>query len=186
MATTISKTAQVLKYFAQQYGGPGIPCTRLVKMAYMSDLLAREYLGGPITDFRYYRYHFGPYDDAIVDVIEELVAADLAETKETYEGEEPTKRLCPRGAPIQFGFSAGEQEILRYVTANYLTMDLEELFIDVVYQTAPMLQTKNLKEVLPMASVDNRGTNAVGFSLEAVLRAEQEESFDDFVSPALA
>ncbi|MDQ3675069.1 MAG: hypothetical protein M3365_11955, partial [Gemmatimonadota bacterium] len=42
--TTPSKTAQVLRYFAQHYGGPGVPRKRLVKLAYMADILSRQYL----------------------------------------------------------------------------------------------------------------------------------------------
>ncbi len=175
--TSLSKTAQVLKYFAQQYRSgtkPGIPRTRLMKMAYLSDLLAREYLGQPITDFAYYRFHYGPYDRAIVDVVDELVAANLAELKFEIGDEYETKLLVDLGRPVFFDFSAGETEILSYVARNYLRMPLKELLTDVVYETLPMKQTSRLDETLPMGASDNRGKDAVGFDLEEMLLAERQ------------
>lgn len=178
MATAISKSAQVLKYFAQQYGAPpsraGIPRKRLVKMAYLSDLLAREYLGRAITEFSYYRYKHGPYDRAIVSTIDELVKAGLAEDRQVWDGDYRKKLLLDTGVALAFDFSAGEMEILRYVANTYLRMPMEELLEDVVYPSSPMRQTSRMEEVLPMDSVNNRGAREVGFDLEAVLRAEQE------------
>jgi hypothetical protein len=157
-------------------------------MAYLSDLLAREYLGEPITEFRYYRYDYGPYDDAVLDFIDELVSAGLAEVRETYEHDAPTKRLYDFGKPVAFTFGLGEQEVLRYVTKNYLDMALQELLVDVVYQTPPMLAAIDKdprdKFALGMDDQNDVGTKLVGFKLEDVLRAEQEESFDDFAMAA--
>lgn len=173
----ISKTAQVLKYFVQQYHArtkKGIQRTRLVKMAYMSDLLAREYLGEPITGFNYKRYKHGPYDDAILAAIKELELAGLAESTIDWsdEGEVESKRLISRGGPIVFDFSPAQLDVLQYVTRSYLTMRLNELLYDVVYQTTPMLEQPTFNELLPMSVVDNRGTKEVGFDLADVLAAE--------------
>lgn len=188
MPTTISKTAQVLKYFAQRYRATssekrGIPRTRLMKMAYLTDLLAREYLGDGVTDFRYYRYKHGPYDKAILGFIEELVEAGLAFEKLDDTGEYEYKRLVDAGLPIEFDFSPAETEILRYVATTYLTMPMQELLHEVVYTSTPMVEQPVMEQLLPMDSVNNRGTEAVGFKLEDVLRAEQEQSFPDFVMP---
>jgi hypothetical protein len=180
----MSKTAQVLKYFAQQYqaeNGKGIPRKRLIKMAYLTDLLAREYLGDPITDFRYYLYDFGPYDEEIESVIAELEAAGLAETKLEWGQETNIKRLVDRGVPVAFDFTLVESEILRYVTTNYLTMPMHELMDEIVYPSLPMKEAK-YKERLPMGLMDNRGRKAVGFDLEAVLRAEQDINRGNFTT----
>lgn len=176
----ISRTAQVLRYFAQQYqavSNKGIPRLRLVKMAYMSDVLAREYLESPVTSFNYYRYHLGPYDDAIIDAIEELVNAGLAETRTEWSETGDTKRLVGRGAPIAFQFTAGELEVMKYVADTYMTMEMREFIEDVVYLTVPMVEAKDRdprdKVPLNMDQLNNVGTERVGFRLEDVLRAEE-------------
>lgn len=183
---TASKTAQVLKYFAQQYQQPGsragIPRTRLVKMAYLVDVLAREYLGRPITDFQYYRYHHGPYDRAILEYIDELVENGLAEVRVEWEADYRTKRLWDSGVSLSFDFTPAESEILRYVAMNYLRMPMEELLKDVVYPTLPMQETTRLEEKLPMDALNRRLAEVVGFDLEEVLEAEHEIDSGNFLT----
>src|ERR1041384_3195216 len=133
----LSKTAQVFKFFAQQYGHPGLPRTKLAKLTYTSDVLARQYLGHPITDLVYIKDHYGPYARALPEYVRELESAELAEQTTHRDGEHRTIRLRDLGRPIAFGFSPGENEILGYVAANYLSMDLDEFIDDVVKRTDP-------------------------------------------------
>src|SRR5690349_9423023 len=102
----ISKSAQAVKYFAQEYqnlpGHKGIPRKRLVKMLYMSDLLAREYLGKTISTLQYYKDEYGPYDKRIKDVCEELVEAGFAAEVIERDAEYLYKRLVDAGKPITF------------------------------------------------------------------------------------
>jgi hypothetical protein len=185
-ARRLSKTAQVLKYFAQQYKAGaargGIPRKRLVKMAYLTDLLAREHFGHPLTDLTYYRYYYGPYDSAIRGFIDELVKADLADERHALDGDYVTKFLVDHGVPISFDFGLAEMEILRYVAATYLSMPMQELLDDVVYQTAPFKKTSELNDKLPMDIVNNRVAETVPFALEAVLRAEMEIDAGQFTT----
>jgi Protein of unknown function (DUF4065) len=180
----VSKTAQVLKYFAQRYQAAarkGVPRKRLVKLAYLADLLSREFLSTPITALAYYRYTFGPYDSAIEDSIDELVAAGLADRRDGWESDEVfSKRLTDTGAPIAFDFSHAEFEVLRYVAENYIDMPMRELLDDVVYPSAPMKLAPNKNDVLPMSVVDGRGLTLVGFRLEDVLAAEAAIDSGDF------
>jgi hypothetical protein len=181
----LSKTAQVLKYFAQQYGGPkrkGIPRKRLVKMAFMCDLLSREYTGTPITDLKYYRYTYGPYDRAVEEFATELEVTQHARTKVEWDGDTEIKRLVDLGLPISFEFSPEELEIVRYVAKNYLEMPMKELLDDVVYLTAPMLHEEAEGERLKMDLVNDTGTKAVGFSLSDVLQAERDIDAGHFVT----
>ena len=176
--TTISKTAQVLKYFAQQYQSPGtrrgIPRVRLMKMAYLSDLLAREHMGRPLTDFDYKHHKFGPYDDRIRDAIRELENAGLGEARDVWDGDVQTKELLNTGGAIAFDFTPAEAEILRYVAANYLGLPMQELLHDIVYPTAPMVAAPKKGTVLPMSLADNVKRDIIRFDLEDVLAAERE------------
>lgn len=182
----LSKTAQLLRFFAQQYGPPGVPRLRLMKLAYMSDLLAREYLGQPITDFAYYRYTLGPYDDAIIAAIREVVDAGLGANRVEWGENGPTRRLLANGVPIVFDFSAAELEILTYVTTNYLHMDMEEFVRDVVYTTKPMIPLLDAKpkdrKPLDMDQLNGAIVAQYGFRLEDVLEAEAAIRAGKFVT----
>lgn len=182
----ISKTAQAIKYFAQQYqslpGHKGIPRKRLVKMLYMADLLAREYLDRPISVLEYYRDEFGPYDRAVKDFISELIDSDLANERVEWDNEYEYKRLVDAGQPIVFEFTRGEYEVLRYVAANYLAMPMEELLRDVVYRSPPMQGDPPEGKPLNMDMVNGLGTRSVGFDLEDVLQAEEEVASGKFAS----
>jgi hypothetical protein len=174
MVVAISRSAQLVKFFAQQY--PGIPRKRLVKMSYMADLIARQYLGRAISEFDYRADHYGPYSPTIADAIGELEAEGLAWRRDTEPSAEgPSwKKLFDSGNRVVFDFSLEENEILGYVVRNYLTMPMDELLEDVVYQTAPYRAARAFRDRLPMEIVDNEGRNMVGFELGAIIHAERQ------------
>jgi hypothetical protein len=58
--TSLSRNAQVLRYLLEV--APGVGHTKLAKFAYLADLEARKYLGGPVSEFRYVRDQHGPFD----------------------------------------------------------------------------------------------------------------------------
>ncbi len=57
MTTALSRNALLVKYFAQVYRG--IPRKHLVKFIYEADVLAREYLGHPLSKFQYQHAKYG-------------------------------------------------------------------------------------------------------------------------------
>lgn len=172
MTPHLTRNAQLVKFFGQLYRG--IPRTHLVKLIYMTDLLAREYLGEPVSSLNWYKYKHGPFDEAIEEAVAELVAAGLVEDKEDRWGRGLYKRVVDRYRAVPFDFTLGESAVLDYVATNYLNMSLKELLHDVVYPTAPFRATARMGQRIPMEIVDNTGTGLVGFRLEEVLRAEQE------------
>lgn len=170
--TNLSKTAQLLKYFAQQY--PGVPRTLLAKYVYLADLHAREYLGEQISDFVYRKDNYGPFDRSYYSYIEELEAAGVAQDVfEHLGGNYRTYRLYSRAA-TEFDFSAEELDVLAYVCRSYLGMSKPELLEEVVYQTKPMVPRPAEGEALDMDSINNEGRNEVGFDLSEILLAERQ------------
>jgi len=174
----LSRNAELVKFFAEQYDG-GVPRTVLVKFIYMADLIAREFLGEPISELSYRLDKHGPYDPAIEDAVTEVIVAELGwETIERYSL--PTgapgqyKRLHVTGRPIPFDFTLGQNEILAYVVKNYVPMPKKELLEEVVYETTPMKAVNQFKDPLPMDMVNNKGRDEVGFELEEVLQAERK------------
>jgi hypothetical protein len=180
----ISKNAQVLKFFAQQYRG--IPRKRLVKVVYETDLIAREYLGAPVTTFEYRLDQFGPYCPEIPAAVNELVASGLAWTKEIEATEDGPgwKKLYDSGQRVIFDFTLAENEILAYVAANYLNMPMLELLNDVVYETKPYKAARQFHERLAMEIVDNEGRRLAGFDLDRIIKAEQQARAGDYLIAA--
>lgn len=172
--TDLSKTAQVLSFFAQQYGSPGIPRKRLVKLAYMADVLARQYLGHPVTDFGYIKDHYGPNARELPSVVQELAEAGVAEERVEHDGAYRTIRLLDAHQPIVFDFSLGENEVLSYVVENYKDMELQEFIDLVVKETDPFTAVTTHGEELPMQLVDDTMKQSVGFDLESILSAEHQ------------
>ncbi|MGQ0713799.1 MAG: type II toxin-antitoxin system antitoxin SocA domain-containing protein [Gemmatimonadaceae bacterium] len=181
---TISKNAQVLRLFAQAYAGRGIPRKRLVKLAYMADLLARQYLGRPVTDFIYIKDHYGPNARELPEVTEELTTHDLAQEYVERDGTFRSIRLRASHTPVVFDLTLGENEVLRYVMDNYLNMDLEEFVDDVVKVTDPFRAVQRQGEVIPMELVDGVKRKEIGFDLERILRAEQQAAEGNSVTLA--
>jgi len=178
MGPKLSRDAQLVKFFAQQY--QGVPRKHLVKLLYMTDLLAREYLGEPISSFVWYRHKHGPYDRNVESAIQELVVADLVRDVRDPWWRGHYQRLIDLHEPIPFEFSIGQLAVLEYVSANYVNMPTKEFVEQVVYETKPFKATHRNGQRLPMDAVNHAGTRRVGFRLEDVLQAEHEARKGDF------
>jgi len=184
MADRLSRNAELVKFFAQAY--PGIPRTRLVKFIYMADVLAREYLARPLSTLSYRRDKYGPYDPAVDDVVEELIAAGHAEERREGWGFGAIggayKRLYDLHRPVAFSFSLPESAVLDYIVTNYVKMGWKEFLNDVVYESPPVKSTPRKGTPLPMESLDGAGTARVGFRLDEVLQAEEAGRRGDVVT----
>lgn len=180
---TLSRNAQVLKFFAQQCRG--LERTKLQKLAYLADLESRKLLGKPITDFRYQWYNHGPFDRAIYDAIDELIQHGFAETDEVhYPNGFVGHRIFDTGHPVAFAFSPAQTQILAYVAKEYTQTSLRELLEDVVYVSEPMQAVERRGQPLPMDSVDNQAKQEIGFDLEEVLANEREAEAGNYVPAA--
>ncbi len=183
MENNLSRNAQVFKFFAQQCSG--IPRKHLVKLAYMADLVARQFLGHPISRFNYILHHFGPYPRETEETIRELESLELARAVESVRAtpyDVATKKLFDTGRPVIFDFSLGENEVLAFVVRCFMKMDTEELVEDVVYQTSPFLQAvseERFKGPIHMEIVDGQGKQELGFDLERVLAATRQADLGD-------
>lgn len=186
MSESLSRSLQLYKYLAQQCAG--MPRKHLVKMAYMADLVARQYLGHPISELEYVVYYFGPYPPKTPDVIAELERRGLAWAQPGHKAGQDDyafKKLFDTGKRVVFDFTLGENEVLAYVVRNYLKMDTDELTEDVVKDTAPWkaaVVSERMRERIPMEMVDGEGLNEIGFNLEKVLEAERQAESGDYLT----
>ena len=185
MGLNVSRNAQLLKFFAQAYRG--IPRKRLVKMAFMADLISRQYLEHPISEFEWIAYYYGPYSREIPEAIGELESQHLAWTREieaTPDGDAQWKLLFDSGQRVPLDFSFGENEVLAYVVDNYLDMPMEELLWDVVYPTVPFKKAvaEGFGSRVPMELANSVGKRLAGFDLEAIIKAERQVEGGEFVT----
>jgi hypothetical protein len=191
MRKPLSRNALLVKYFAQLYqrgarSSLGIPRKNLMKLIFEADVLAREYLGQPISDFQYVRYKYGPYAFAIEEAVAELEGAGHVEPKRepwyAFRDQGAYRRLIDLRQPVAFDFDPGESAVLDYVTTNYLNMPIREFIDDVIYHTAPMKAAVPMGKPLPMELANHAGTRRVGFRLQEVLEAEEALDRGQFIS----
>jgi uncharacterized protein YwgA len=163
----------MLKFFLQQTP-KGLGQTRLQKLAYLADLEARKLIGRPISDFRYTFHHYGPFDSALYDAIQELTETGYASRSEVDYGEGfVEKRVRDTGRPALLDFAPAELEILSYVVEKYTRTPLKSLLDDVVYETEPMKNVQKRGQQLDMDRMNNVDKRRLGFDLEKVIEAER-------------
>lgn len=166
---SLSRNAQVLRYLLGE--APRTGHTKLLKFAYLSDLVARQYLGRPISEFRYRRYDYGPFDSAFYAAKEELLTGGFATSTPTAIGAYEAQLMAPTDKPVEYAFSVAEAAVLNYVAETYLHHGAAQLCEEVVYRTEPMQGVK-MNEELPMDNVNNRPGDPLDFNVERMLAGE--------------
>jgi len=66
------KTQEVILYVLKERIGATI--TEIVKICYLIDLVMTKKSGDQITNLKYYRYSFGPFDKKIYSSLEEMIS----------------------------------------------------------------------------------------------------------------
>lgn len=172
----LSRDARLLQYFAQRAPGGTLGVTRIQKLAYLADLVARGYLGRPLSEFDYRWHNHGPFDGAIYNALDELRQAGLATEKpKLLPWGRRFREISCTGTVPDLGFSDVERAVLDYVADRFARMDLDQLLRE-VYETGPMVVAQaemNRGVRLPMDRVNFQMKDAQGVDLEAVVAAER-------------
>ena len=168
--TSLTRTAQVLRYLLQV--APGVGPHRLAQYVYLADLEARRYLGRPLSELEYVFTPRGPFDSSgFAAAMKELEALGLVRENQIPCGTYVATELVPTNTPIEFGFTAPEAEVLRYVATTFLSGSTRDLSDDIVYGTEPMVDAEPGKP-LPMDRANGTPGADLTFSLERMLRGE--------------
>ena len=111
-----------------------------MKLCYLIDLVSLKKNGGGVTNFRYIRYKFGPFDKAIYSCLEDLAANDRVSQEQGFASETANDFIV---------FALGKEKL----DTNLLTADeikcadevLNEVsgygakaLTDIAYKTKPM------------------------------------------------
>jgi len=157
--------------------GRHVSRTRLLKLAYMADLIAWRVLGAPISRFNYHWHHHGPFDGEFYCAMEELASARRVtlDSLTTNEGHDCVL-VCAATAPPSpqaSHFTRGQIHILDYAIKQYLGLPLKDL-LAVVYETEPMKSAER-NDPLPMEAQRNRDKDDLGgICLETVLESREQ------------
>lgn len=140
------KTKKTILYLLLQLG-KNINRTRLVKLLYLSDFLAKKKLGNKITAIKYNYYYYGPFSREILDIINELkIEKKILESESendkgrkffSYTLLEKDLKLKP--------LEQKEKKVLDDVIEKYGNMEFNQL-MDCVYKTDPIAKNPQGQE----------------------------------------
>jgi len=165
----LTRDAQTLRYLLEV--APGAGHTLLAKLAYLSDLLASQHLGHPITGMEYVYDNHGPFDRfRFYSARDELVLGGFIVRETADIGGYLGYPMFPTANSVEYSLGDAEKEILGWVGRTYGAWSARDLCDKVVYQTKPMKRAKQ-GERLPMEQF--RRTNRLEFDLENVLAGER-------------
>jgi uncharacterized phage-associated protein len=117
--------------------------TSLMKLSYLIDLSAIRKLGKKISDFRYIRYNYGPFDAAIYTDLDKLIKDKIICTQSEYTqyGETIIYKLN-REKIDDIKIDALNEDEIRLIEdiINSLEGYGAKLLTDIAYKTKPMVE----------------------------------------------
>lgn len=156
-----TKALQILSYIISKH--PNVSVTSLMKLSYLIDLVAIKKGNNKISNFRYIRYNYGPFDKKIYKYLEDL-------------GKE---NVLKEGANIS---STGDEFVTYNIDKRYnisfeKISDKEKEIIDEVLESLEGYGTKALTELTyrtkPMKKIGATLENKKGLNKILDLNAEQ-------------
>jgi len=137
------KNKQFLIYIAKKY--ITFTITSLMKIAYLIDLISVKRDIGQISNFKYKRYKYGPFDSKIYKYITDLVNDKILkeETEYTHTAEEYIKyRFNEDKEEIKFDkLTEKEIKVINEVLENLKGYGAKTL-TEIAYKTDPMIALK--------------------------------------------
>ncbi len=168
----MGKTEQVLLHIIGEMKGE-LGRTRLIKLAYLSDYVARLLLGRSVTSFNYRLFERGPFDPAFYASIQKLGEQGFVEEHRVEEWDGcryEIRREIPKA-----DMTPEELFVVNRVIEEYGRLPLEVLLDEVVYKTEPARRAKEaavLRIPIDLDSCNNRFRERFGFDLTTYLRSE--------------
>jgi len=138
----MSKAEQVILYVVSKLEGRvKIGRTRLMKLLYLIDLVAKHKLGRTVTGARYYYYLFGPFSDEVQQAVIDLTRQGLLEDDPelTHMGQAHNYRTAENVDVngVCEDISVEERELIDEVVKKIGRRSLDYV-VRTAYQTRPM------------------------------------------------
>lgn len=169
----MSRNAEFLDLILER-AGEDLGHVRLLKLAYMADLLAWRVLGQPISEFQYKWHKHGPFDPTFYTALGELQERGRIEDRPntTKDGHECSLVRRLQVSSVAEGFTRGQRHLVDLCVERYARLRLGEL-LRIVYATEPM---KSAQPSLPLALEAQKNLDLErlgGVSLERILESEE-------------
>jgi Protein of unknown function (DUF4065) len=141
---SLSMTAKLILFFVLKTKG-NITKTKLVKFLYLADLYSVKWLGKQITDLKWIRYHYGPYEEDINRILGLMngrqIELDISNPDKNYI-KIGIGKLAPSIESLEI--SPMMQMMLDNIRHQWMGKSLDEL-LNFVYDTAPMVEMEEKK-----------------------------------------
>jgi Protein of unknown function (DUF4065) len=136
---SLSMTAKLILFFVLKTKG-NITKTQLVKFLYLADLYSVKWLGKQITDLKWIRYHYGPYEEEIERILGLMngLEIELDNGKNKNYVVVRIGNLAPSIESLEI--SPMMEMMLDNIRYQWMGKPLKEL-LDFVYGTSPMVET---------------------------------------------
>lgn len=136
----LNKTQQLLAYLSSRHVNASI--TVLMKQSYLVDLVSFKKNNKQISDFKYVRFYYGPYDSTINKHIEGLLEANVLVASNEYTNSGGEYIIYKFNEEKGYSFDA-----LEPAEVNLIDEVLEGLkgygaktLTDIAYKTAPLVK----------------------------------------------
>src|SRR3989442_10426788 len=111
---SLTRTAQALRYLLDV--APGAGHTLIAKFLYLSDLLARQHLGRPITEMEYVYDNHGPFDRIrFYSARDELEVGGFIIREAAEMSGYVGYPMYPTRQPVEYSLGDAEKQILMLV-----------------------------------------------------------------------
>ena len=133
------KTRKLIEYIVQS--NDSLTVTSIIKLCYLIDLACFREFKSQVTDFKYIRWNYGPFDRTVYSVLEELEKGGTIESETVYNGQSEyvvfKSRAEVRGHDLDTSFTVKEKSVI-----NGVLSDLQgygsKLLTEIAYKTGPM------------------------------------------------
>jgi uncharacterized phage-associated protein len=131
--------------------------TSLVKLLYFVDLRGWERRGRSLTELPWRWHYYGPYADAVAEVVGDLEAADelIVEPNTSYFGTAEYRILSGKNAALYPVLTVDDEHLISDVLEQFGRFSASTLG-KLSYQTAPMEQVDNRGDLLDFSMYSGR------------------------------
>lgn len=137
----MTKTKQLLAYLIKN--NPGVPITSLMKLSYLIDLVYIKKTNKQISNFKYKKYKYGPFDNRIYNILKELEKTLIFEdVAYSHNGDEYIVYKVKEGVDFPFDqLTDKEQKTINEVLSTVRGYGAKAL-TELTYKTKPMIKIK--------------------------------------------
>lgn len=138
MSQENNKTKQLLLYLLDRNSAMSVTC--LMKLCYLADLINIKENSNQISNFEYKRYYFGPFDQKIYLLIDELIHESKikAQVKYATSGQEFMEYELQQDVELKENFLEKEEELVVSKLLDNVKGYGARILTEIAYKTKPM------------------------------------------------